>query len=303
MRNLLITITSTLTFLTPSALAEETKAPETIVHTSDLGHGIYELRTDKAGNVGVSIGEDGVFMIDTQLGELTPLIDAAQRKLSGKDVELILNTHVHYDHIGGNAYFADKGALIMAHPNVRPGAATPVTSKMTGGTPEALPASALPTINVNAGDSVTMNGETAKFYHAPNAHTSGDIFVYFEEANILHAGDLLFANRFPYIDLDNGGSVDGYIEGMQAILDVANEDTVIIAGHGPTSTVKEVKASIRMLADTKKLIAGYVSQDKDLATIQAANPLSDYHDDWNWGFITTERMVWTLYRDLTGKIE
>ncbi|MFC7291541.1 MBL fold metallo-hydrolase [Hirschia litorea] len=287
-------------FTAPIAMAED--APT--VTTTNLGNGIYELKTDMAGNVGILIGNEGVFMIDTQMGDLTPLIDDAQRAVSGgQDVELILNTHLHGDHVGGNAYFAKQGAVIMAHPNVRTAMMAPKKSALTGNKSKPYPTRALPTVNITPGDTVTMNDQTAHFYHAPDAHTNSDIFVHFEEANIIHAGDLLFANRFPFIDLDNGGSVQGYIDGMKAILEVAKPDTKIIAGHGPLSSEATLEASIKMLTETHAIIKNLVDSGKTLEQIQKANPLAAYHDDWNWGFITTERMVWTLYRDITGKTE
>lgn len=282
----------------PIALAQDVPT----VTTTNLGNGIYELKTDMAGNVGILIGNEGVFMIDTQMGDLTALIDDAQRAVSGgQDVELILNTHLHGDHVGGNAYFAKQGAVIMAHPNVRTAMMAPTKSELTGNKSKPYPTRALPTVNITAGDTVTMNDQTARFYYAPDAHTNSDIFVHFEEADVIHAGDLLFANRFPFIDLDNGGSVKGYIAGMQAIVDLAEPDTKIIAGHGNLSNEATLEASIKMLTDTHAIIKNLVASGKTLEQIQEAKPLAAYHDDWNWGFITTERMVWTLYRDITGK--
>lgn len=296
----LATALAVTTALTGASFAQQ----EVEVATTDLGHGIYELRTDRAGNVGVLIGEDGVFMIDTQMAPFAPLLDEAQKALSdGREVDLVLNTHLHGDHVQGNAYFAERGATVMAHPNVRPALVDPVTSQLSGNTPDPLSGAYLPTVNVGEGDFVTMNGQTARFYHAPNAHTDGDLFIHFEDANVIHAGDLLFSGRYPYIDLDNGGTVQGYIDGMQMIVDRAEADTQIIAGHGPLSDETDLEASIDMLTQAHARVAELVDQGMGLDAIQAANPLSDFHEDWDWGFITTERMIWTLYRDITGETE
>ncbi len=272
------------------------------VETTDLGDGLYMLSTGLAGNVGVSIGEDGVFMIDTQMQHLASAIDDAQRAVSGdRAVSLVLNTHLHGDHVLGNAFFAEQGAAIMAHPNVRPALINPVTAQLTGATPQPLSGRFLPTVGVNHGDVITLNGETARLYHTPDAHTHGDLFVVFEEADVIHAGDLLFSGWFPYIDLDNGGTVSGYIAAMQAIVDVAGEDTQIIPGHGPLSTRADLEASIAMLTEAQAAVSALVKQGLTLEQIQQAEPLAALHEAWNWRFITTERMVWTLYRDLTGK--
>ncbi|GGE49779.1 hypothetical protein GCM10011367_25840 [Marinicauda pacifica] len=296
----LATALAVTTALTAASFAQQ----EVEVATTDLGHGIYELRTDRAGNVGVLIGEDGVFMIDTQMAPFAPLLDEAQKALSdGREVDLVLNTHLHGDHVQGNAYFAERGATVMAHPNVRPALVDPVTSQLSGNTPDPLSGTYLPTVNVGEGDFVTMNGQTARFYHAPNAHTDGDLFIHFEDANVIHAGDLLFSGRYPYIDLDNGGTVQGYIDGMQMIVDRAEADTQIIAGHGPLSDETDLEASIDMLTQARARVAELVDQGMGLDAIQAANPLSDFHEDRDWGFITTERMIWTLYRDITGETE
>ena len=286
------------------ATAHAQSENQVYVETSDLGSGLYMLATNQAGNVGVSVGEDGVFMIDTQMEQFAEAIDQAQREVSGdRAVDLVLNTHLHGDHVRGNAYFAGQGATIMAHPSVREALMNPVTAQLTGSTPEPLSGGYLPTVGVNDGDVVTINGVTAHLHYTPAAHTNGDIFVVFEDANVIHAGDLLFSGWFPYIDLDNGGTVDGYIAGMQAIVDVADPDTQIIPGHGPLSTEADLEASIAMLTEAKARVQALVDQGMNLQQVQDAEPLADFHDDWNWGFITTERMVWTLYRDITGETE
>ena len=274
------------------------------VETTDLGNGLYQLSTGMAGNVGVSVGEDGVFMIDTQFESSALALDAAQREVSGdRAVDLVLNTHLHGDHVRGNAYFAELGAEIMAHPRVRPALMNPVTSQLTGSTPEPLSGGYLPTIAVTDGNEIAMNGLTARLHHEPDAHTDTDIWVHWPEADVIHAGDLLFSGRYPFIDLDNGGTVEGFIAGMQSIVDAAGPETTIIAGHGPLSTKADLEASIAMLTEGRAAVAALVEEGADLAAVQAAEPLKDFHDAWNWGFITTERMVWTLYRDITGTTE
>jgi len=272
------------------------------VETIDLGAGLYMLATNRAGNVGVSVGEHGVFMIDTQMENLAPAIDRAQREVSGdRAVDLVLNTHLHGDHVLGNAYFAEGGATIMAHESVREALMNPVTAQLTGSTPEPLSGVFLPTVSVSQGDAATLNGETARFHHAPSAHTGGDLFVVFEGADVIHAGDLLFSGMFPYIDLDNGGTVEGMIAGLRQVAEAAGPDTQIIPGHGPLSTRADVVASADMLEATRAVIAGLVDEGLSYEEILQREPLAGWHEDWNWGFITTERMIWTHYRDLTGE--
>ncbi|XBQ17506.1 MAG: MBL fold metallo-hydrolase [Oceanicaulis sp.] len=274
---------------------------EVEVETTDLGHGLFMLSTGMAGNVGISAGEDGVFMIDTQFERSAPALDAAQRAISGADVDLVLNTHLHGDHVRGNAYFAERGAVIIAHESVRPALENPVTSQLTGSTPDPLSGGYLPTVSVSDGDAVTMNGLTARLHHAPSAHTAGDIWVHWPEADVIHAGDLLFSGMFPYIDLDNGGTVEGMIAGIRAVAAAAGPETQIIPGHGPLSTREDLIASADMLEQARALVADMVEDGAGWEEVRSANPLAPFHEDWNWRFITTERMTWTLYRDITGE--
>ncbi|MEL6567979.1 MAG: MBL fold metallo-hydrolase [Pseudomonadota bacterium] len=283
--------------------AEAQDLPSAEVETIDLGGGVHALITNRAGNVGALIGEDGVLMIDTQMAPLAPALDEAQREVSSRNVDIVVNTHLHGDHVLGNAYFAEKGAVVLAHPSVRPALENPVTSQLTGRTPEPLSGAFLPAIDLMDQTKIHMNGETVHFFHEPNAHTGGDIWVFFENANVIHAGDLLFSGVYPYIDLDNGGSVKGMMWAMESIANLANEDTKIIAGHGPMSTKADLEASIEMLAEGRRRISALLDEGMTLEDIQAAAPLADYDADWDWRFITSERMVWTHYRDLTGKTE
>ena len=276
---------------------------EVYVDTVDLGAGVYMLATGRGGNVGVSVGPDAVWMIDTQFGSIAPSLDRAQRAVSGdRAVSLVLNTHLHGDHVMGNAYFAEAGAVIMAHESVRPALIDPVTAQLTGSTPDPLSDGYLPVVNLTGEETLTLNGQTVRLHHEPDAHTAGDIWAHFVEADIIHAGDLLFSGWFPYIDLDNGGTVQGYIAGMQAIADAAGPDTQVIPGHGPMSTRSDLEASIAMLSQARARVAALVEDGADYEAVLEAEPLADFHEEWNWAFITTERMIWTLYRDITGEI-
>ncbi|MCP2679432.1 MBL fold metallo-hydrolase [Maricaulaceae bacterium NA33B04] len=291
------------TVLAAAATLAQEPAQEVYVETQDLGGGVYGLITNRAGNVGISVGEDGVFMIDTQFAPIAPFLDRAQRAVSGdQPVELVLNTHLHGDHVMGNAWFAERGATIMAHESVRPALINPVTANLTGATPDPLSGDYLPVINLSGGDTLTLNGQTVRLHHEPDAHTAGDIWVHFVEADVIHAGDLLFSGWFPYIDLDNGGTVNGYIAAMQSIVDEAGPETQVIAGHGPISTEADLEASIAMLTEARARVASLVQEGHSYSEVLAAEPLADFHDEWNWQFITTERMIWTLYRDVTGEI-
>ena len=154
---------------------------------------------------------------------------------------------------------------------------------------------------VTFADQVTfhVNGHTAHVFHVETAHTDGDSVIHFRDQNVIHTGDLFFNYMFPFIDLDSGGTVDGYIAGQQRIIAMSDESTRIIPGHGPLADRDDLQAAVDMLVDAKKRVKKLVDAGMSADEVVAANPLADYHDTWNWGFITTERMTQTLVRDLT----
>lgn len=274
------------------------------IKVTDLGHGIFELRTDRSGNVAVLIGDDGVLMVDTQMEHLVELIDNQQKKLSDqRDVSLIINTHLHRDHVRGNPYFKKQGAVVLAHHNVRRYMQNPVALKALGREAPSFTSEYYPTIDVKENTSITMNGQNIELHHIPNSHTNSDLFVVFKEANVIHGGDLVATRRFPFIDIDNGGSVEGFIKALNAIIALSDKDTQIIAGHGPTATVDDLKATIGMLNETHNIVRDLVAQGLSLDAIQALNPLKSYSEQWDWAFITAERMVTTHYYDITGSLK
>ncbi len=247
------------------------------------------------GNIGVSIGEDGVVLIDDGLPPLTDTLLAAVGELAEGPVEFVINTHVHGDHIGGNEALGSRGVTILAHDNVR----HRLVTEPDGDVP--TPREALPVLTF--ADSVTfhLNGRRAFVFHVARAHTDGDAVIHFLDDNVIHTGDVMFNGMFPFIDLDGGGSVDGYIAAQERILALANTQTKIIPGHGPLATKQDLRTAVDMLRDARDRVRKLVDAGQSEEEILTANPLADYHDDWNWGFITTERMTRTLYRALTDR--
>lgn len=272
--------------------------------TTDLGDGVHMIANDRAGNVGLIEAGDHLILIDTQMPPFLDELEAAVMEVTGgRAPTLVINTHFHGDHVLGNAHFAALGASILAHRNVAERLANPVRSELTGRTPEPLDEAFLPDILVSEAMMLTRFGVTGEVLHFANAHTDGDIIVNIADANIIHMGDLLFSGRYPFIDLDAGGSVEGFIAALDEIIGFTDEDTRFIAGHGPLSARADLIASRDMLIEGRARIAALVEEGHDLAAIQEQNPLSDFHDAWNWGFITSERMIWTFYRDITGLTE
>jgi glyoxylase-like metal-dependent hydrolase (beta-lactamase superfamily II) len=264
--------------------------PDFTVQAERLGEGLFVL-IGRGGNIGVSSGADGTFIIDDQYAPATPAINAALEQLGVAPVRFVLNTHWHGDHTGGNENYAKAGAVIVAHENARARMSTPQRGKFRGQATPASPQAALPVITFAGSVSLYLNGHRIRALHAAPAHTDGDVMVYFEDANVLHAGDLLFNGLYPFIDPDSGGSVEGLIAAVDLILDTTNDDTVIIPGHGPLSNRAAVHAYRQMLVETSSRVRRLMDDGMDVEQIVAAAPNADYDRTWAWGFITSERYL------------
>lgn len=259
--------------------------------TIEVVPGIHMFESDRGfagGNLGLLTGDDGVVLIDDGMPTITATTVAAVEAMTDAPVNFLINTHAHGDHTGANAAFVGKGATVVAHDKLRQALVEDETFDQSG----------LPELTFN--DSVTfhMNGHTAYVFHIPSAHTSGDAAILFKEVNVLHTGDVMFNGMFPFIDLDGGGSVDGFIAGQQQMLSMIDDSTKIIPGHGPLASKADLQTALDMLIDSQSRVRSLVNDGNSLDEVQAANPLAVY-DSWNWDFITTERMTATLYRSLT----
>lgn len=245
---------------------------------------VYMLE-GSGGNIGVSVGEDGVLIVDTQFEPLGERILAALSELKEGAPKFVLNTHHHGDHVGGNPVFGKAGATIVAHKNVHARLATQ----------EGLAVEAVPTILVTDSVSMDFNGEVIDMVYFGPAHTDGDCVIFFKASNVVHAGDQFFNGRFPYIDLGSGGSVDGYIANIEAILAKTNAETKFIPGHGSLATPADYLALHDMIVDTRSIIEIGIGAGKSLEDLQAAGLPEEYekYNDW----ITTERWIETLYND------
>lgn len=264
------------------------------IETVKLSDHIYML-VGAGGNIGISIGNDGVFVIDDQFAPLTQKIKAAIKNLSNSPIKYVANTHYHGDHTGGNENMANLGATIVAHENVR---------KRLEETPNRqgnlAPVKALPVITFNDKLNIYINDEQVAIFHVGNAHTDGDTLLFFSESNVLHTGDTYFQGRYPYIDLKSGGSVNGYIEAVKQGLMVINKETKIIPGHGKASNKKEYKAFLNMLEDLKVMVITEIKAGKTEEEVANNSYLTKKYDDLGYGefFINPEKIRRTFYRSL-----
>jgi len=289
---------STLLAICFTATAEEQKNDPNFA-TTEVAPGIYMLMGVggfTGGNIGLSIGDDGVVMIDDSMPPLLDKMKAAIKKVTKKPVDFLINTHVHGDHTGNNKSIGEDGTRIVAHENLRINMLTKGLKTKEGNKP--MPKAALPVITFSHAMSFHLNGEDARIFHVENAHTDGDAVIHYQNANVIHTGDTFFNGLFPYIDLDNGGSVDGYISAQQKIISLSNDKTKIIPGHGPLADKKQLQTAVDMLIDVKKLVNAEIKKGKSEDEVVKENPLKKYHEKWNWGFITTEKMTRQVYKSL-----
>jgi cyclase len=273
-------------------------SPDAEMRAEKVASGVHVIY-GQAGNIGVSSGEDGVFLIDDQYAGMTQRVLAVAASIDPRMPRFVLNTHWHTDHTGGNENLADKGSLIVAHDNVRVRMSTDQFSKMFDRRTPASPAKALPVVTFNDSVSFHLNGDEIRGAHVEHAHTDGDVFIHFRKANVIHTGDLVFAGRYPFIDIDSGGSVAGVLAAVDRILALADDQTRIIPGHGEVTDKAGLAAYREMLAETSKRVRELAKAGKSVEEVLAAKPNSDYDAKLAWEFITAERYTRILYRDAT----
>jgi len=251
------------------------------------------------GNIGVSVGDDGLLIVDDQFAPLADKIRAALKGIADKKLHFILNTHWHGDHTGGNVAFGPE-ATIIAHDNVRKRLSTEQKSAVFNSTTPPSPKEALPVITFDQTLTVHFNGEDISAIHYPHGHTDGDSVIFFSASNVVHLGDDFFAGRFPFVDLESGGSVEGLIKNVGELITKIPNDAKLIPGHGPISTLDDLKSYHRMLQQTTEIVRGKIKAGKTLDQIKSEGLPAEWAP-WGTGFIKTDRWVETIYRSLTAK--
>ncbi|HEY7214725.1 MAG TPA: MBL fold metallo-hydrolase [Thermoanaerobaculia bacterium] len=255
--------------------------------------GIYMLQ-GSGGNIGVSAGSDGILIVDDQYAPLAEKIRAALKSLNPGKLKFVLNTHWHGDHTGSNAVFGPE-APIIAQENVRKRLSTP--QHIRGNDVAPSPAEALPVITFADAVSVYFNGEEIKVIHYPHGHTDGDSVIFFTKSNVVHMGDDFFAGRFPFVDLESGGSVQGLIDNVGKIIAQIPADAKVIPGHGPLSTVEDLKAFHHMLTETTGVVRKGMAAGKSLEQLQT-DGLPEEWKSWGSGFIDTKAWIATIHAGL-----
>lgn len=272
--------------------------PATVtIKVTSLANGVYMLE-GAGGNIGISVGNDDVFMIDDQYAPLTPKIRAAIATVSPKPVRFLLNTHWHGDHTGGNENMAGAGAIIVAQDNTRKRMTKEQFIAAFNMKVPPSPAAALPIITFSESLSLYLNGDSVRAVHFRNAHTDGDVVVTFERANVVHMGDTFFNGMYPLVDLSTGGSIDGVIAAVDKMLATTNANTRFIPGHGPLGSRADLVRYRNMTKTIRDRVARLVARRRTLAQVVAAKPTADYDATWGKGFLQPDVFVAILYNDL-----
>jgi cyclase len=254
----------------------------------------------QGGNIAVSAGADGVFIIDDQLQPLTDQLLAAIRKIDDRPVRFVINTHYHGDHVGGNESLGKTGSVIIAHDNIRRRMNSDQFNSFFDRTTPAYPPASLPVVTFNERVTLHLNGESVAVHHVPRGHTDGDSIVHFPASNVLHMGDIFFNGLYPYIDLDGGGSIQGMIDAVDLGLSLADQQTRIIPGHGMLSNRTELQAYHDFLVKARDNVQALIDQGLDLEQTVAAKPTAEWDAALGGVWIKPEQLVTFIYNSLTG---
>jgi glyoxylase-like metal-dependent hydrolase (beta-lactamase superfamily II) len=269
------------------------------VRVQPLRGGVYML-TGSGGNIGLSVGDDGAFLVDDQYAPLSAKILAAVKTVTPHPVKFVVNTHWHGDHTGGNEAMGKAGAVIVAHLNVRKRMSTEQFNQIFNRRTPPSPAGALPVVTFTDSITLHVNGDDLVAFHIPPAHTDGDAIIHFVKANVIHMGDAYFNGNYPFVDVSSGGHVNGVIAAADRVLAVCNADTRIIPGHGPVSNCDELRAYRNVVATVRDRVQAEVRRGRTLEQIRDAGLTREFDEQWGRGFIRPPVFVELVYRSLTS---
>lgn len=280
----------------PSAFAQQRDFSKVEIKTTKITDTFYALEGE-GGRIGILAGPDGILMVDSQFAPLSEKIAAAVRQISDGPIRFLVNTHVHGDHTGGNANFAKLGATIMARENLRARLMKP--SAPAGGPPGVpAPALALPVVTYDVQTVIHMNGEEVRLIPVPVAHTDGDTMVYFPKANVIMTGDFFRSVGYPNIDRGNGGTMNGMLAGLDAVMKLGPADAKIAPGHGPIVDKAAVAAHRGMMIAVRDKVAALIKQNKTQDEVVSAKPTAEFDAKIGGPAANAERFVAQLYQEL-----
>ena len=269
------------------------------VQTTEVAEDLYML-VGAGGNLSLSVGDDGAFLVDDQYAPMSDKILAAIAEVTDQDIRFLINTHFHGDHTGGNENIGATGALIVAHENVRQRLSTDQFRAIFNQTIPASPEGALPVVTFSEEINFYWNDTEVRIFHVENAHTDGDAIVTYPEKNIIHMGDVFFNGFYPFVDVSSEGTLDGYIRAVSQVLSLpfVNDDTRIIPGHGPLATPADLETYLNMMMTARNRINALILQQLSEDEVVARDPMSDYHEQWGGGFMSGENFTRLAYQSL-----
>ncbi len=295
------TVVCAVLFAIAIAAAQDEDLSKVQIKVTKVSGSVYMLQ-GAGGNIGASVGEDGIVVVDDQYAPLAEKIQAALKGVTDKPVRFIINTHYHGDHTGGNAFF-QKQAPVIAQDNVR--------KRLEAGGPagnlgsismdhKPAPKEALPILTFDHDVTVHLNGEDIRALHFPSGHTDGDSIIFFPKSNVVHMGDDFVRYGFPFIDLAAGGSVEGMIAAMEEVVPKLPADVKVIPGHGDIADLDDVRTYTKMLIDTRAVVEKGIQQNKTLDQLKQEKVLEPWKK-YSGDFVSSDAFIETLYNDLTGK--
>jgi glyoxylase-like metal-dependent hydrolase (beta-lactamase superfamily II) len=267
------------------------------VRTTELAPGTH-LVQGAGGNMLACAGRQGLMLVDTDYLEMSGKLVAALDSIGAGPCRLVVNTHWHFDHVGGNEALARGGATIIAHPHLRERMEKGQTIAVIDETIAPAPAGALPRLTFTDSLTLHLNGETIEIRHPRRAHTDGDAVVRFRRADVIHAGDLWFHGGYPFVDVSSGGDIDGLIAAIDVVIADAGDSTRIVPGHGPVGTKVDLAAHRAMLQEFRDIVAREIAAGKDLATIVAEKPTARLDEVWGKRIFPPEAFTEMVYRSL-----
>lgn len=268
------------------------------IETVMVADGVFMLIGD-GGNIGVSVGEDGVLLVDSLMAPQYEKVKAAVAKIDGDSVRFVINTHFHFDHSGGNELLQKDGAVILGHENARKRMEEEWSHWFFDYKIPPFPENALPAATFTDTATIHINGDEIHAIHLEDAHTDTDIVVYFRKANVVHTGDICFAGGYPFIDVPHGGSTDGYISALGSLIDMIDENTKVIPGHGPISSRAGLQAYRDMMVTVRDRISHYVEEGKRIDEVLELKPTADFDDAFSKQ-MTAEAFIRIVYDDISN---
>jgi cyclase len=282
-----------------AAAGQERDFDKVTIKTTKITDSVYMLE-GAGGNIGLSVGDDGVVVIDDQFAPLTPKIQAAIGAITPKPIKFVLNTHWHGDHTGGNENLANGGAVIVAHDNVRKRMSVNQFIEMMKVNVPASPPKALPVVTFSTDATLHVNGEDLHIIHTGPAHTDGDSIVVLTKAKVVHMGDCFLTAGYPFVDISSGGNFDGYITVADKVLGLSDNSFKIIPGHGTLAGKAELKGWRDMLAGIRARVKKQVDSGKTLDAIQKQKVTAEWDEKWGKGFIKPEQVVEFVFKSVKG---